>query len=169
MVDEKALLKAVESKKIRAGLDVFAGEPSGKTGDVSSDLQNHPNIYVTHHIGASTNQAQMAVADEVVNIVQTYLSTGEVRNCVNLVDRTPATYVLSVRHRNRVGVLASVLHILSEAKINVESMENIIFQGIEGACANIQIDSALAPGGIKQIEELGEDIHSVSMREISTG
>lgn len=83
VVDEDALIKAVKEKNIKAGLDVFVGEPEDKTGSVSSKLQEVDNIYVTHHIGASTEQAQNAVAEETVNIILNYIKTGEVKNCVN--------------------------------------------------------------------------------------
>ncbi len=83
VVDEDALLKAVEEKNILVGLDVFADEPESKTGTVSSKLQGNPSIYVTHHIGASTAQAQDAVAEETVKVISTLAETGEVIHKVN--------------------------------------------------------------------------------------
>ncbi|MCX7875995.1 MAG: hydroxyacid dehydrogenase [Melioribacteraceae bacterium] len=83
VVNEDSLIKAVKEKNIKAGLDVFIGEPEDKGGSVSSKLQEIDNIYVTHHIGASTEQAQNAVAEETVNIILDYIKTGEIRNCVN--------------------------------------------------------------------------------------
>src|SRR5690606_36331064 len=66
IIDEDALLEAVAEKNLRAAVDVFKGEPEGKSGEVKSKLQGNPNIYVTHHIGASTEQAQNAVAAETI-------------------------------------------------------------------------------------------------------
>ena len=83
VIDEEALLDAVKEKNIRVALDVFNDEPEGKTGEVKSKLQDNPNIYITHHIGASTNQAQNAVAEETVNIIKEYVASGKVKNCVN--------------------------------------------------------------------------------------
>jgi D-3-phosphoglycerate dehydrogenase len=83
VIDEEALIKAVKEKGICAGVDVFKGEPEGKDGAVSSKLQNIDGIYVTHHIGASTEQAQDAVAIETVNILVEYKNSGKVLNCVN--------------------------------------------------------------------------------------
>jgi D-3-phosphoglycerate dehydrogenase len=99
-------------------------------------------VYGTHHIGASTQQAQEAIAAEVVHIVRTYMHTGRVPNVVNLADRTPAKYLLVVRHLDRVGVLAHVFNCLREANINAQETENIIFAGAESAVARIQLDSA---------------------------
>lgn len=83
VVDQAALIEAVKTKGLRVGVDVFDGEPEQKEGDVTSELQSLPGVYVTHHIGASTNQAQNAVAAEVVRIIKAYLNTKEVINCVN--------------------------------------------------------------------------------------
>lgn len=57
--------------------------------------------------------------------------------------------------------------IIRESEINVENMENIIFQGVQGACANIQIDEELPADGIERIREIGDDIHSVIMTPIN--
>lgn len=83
VVDEDALIKAVKEKNLRVGLDVFKGEPEEKTGNVTSKLQELENVYVTHHIGASTEQAQTAVAEETVKIILSYMKDGIVLNCVN--------------------------------------------------------------------------------------
>lgn len=83
VVDEDALIKAVKEKNLRVGLDVFNGEPEEKTGSVVSKLQELDNVYVTHHIGASTEQAQNAVAEETVRIILSYIKDGTVINCVN--------------------------------------------------------------------------------------
>lgn len=82
LVDEQALLAAMESKGIRAGLDVYQDEPSASSGAFDSPLATHPNVYGTHHIGASTEQAQQAIADEVPRIVADF-AAGRLRHCVN--------------------------------------------------------------------------------------
>lgn len=84
VVEEKALVKAIEEKGIRAGLDVFAGEPAEKAGNFQFDIAKHRGLYGTHHIGASTDQAQDAVADETVRIIEEYKNSGKVLNCVNM-------------------------------------------------------------------------------------
>ncbi|MGJ7906619.1 NAD(P)-dependent oxidoreductase [Actinopolyspora sp. H202] len=82
LVDEDALIEAMEARGIRAGIDVFPDEPEGGTGDITSRLATHPNVYGTHHIGASTEQAQQAVADEVVHMIGAFRA-GSVLHCVN--------------------------------------------------------------------------------------
>lgn len=83
VVDESALIRAMDSKGIRAGLDVFQDEPASGEGTFDSPLGKHPNVYGTHHIGASTAQAQDAVADGVVEVIDAF-EQGRVLNCVNM-------------------------------------------------------------------------------------
>ncbi|MDZ7843139.1 MAG: NAD(P)-dependent oxidoreductase [Gammaproteobacteria bacterium] len=83
VVDEQALVRAMDEKGIRAGLDVFRDEPASGDGRFDSVLARHPNVYGTHHIGASTTQAQNAVAEGVVEIIDAF-EQGRVLHCVNL-------------------------------------------------------------------------------------
>lgn len=140
IVDEAALLAALDGKGIRAGLDVFSGEPSAGEAPFDHPLAKHPSVYGTHHVGASTDEAQEAVADEACRIVETFRDRGQVLNCVNTLVRSAATHRVTVRHLDRVGVLASVLSVLREAGINVQEMENVIFPG-GAAIARIQVSS----------------------------
>lgn len=144
VVDQDALERAIASRGLRAGLDVFAEEPA-TDGEFPHAIARNPGVYGTHHIGASTDQASEAVGDEVVRIVRVWLQTGRVENCVNVAERTPATHLLVVRHRDQVGVLANVLDLISKAGINVQEMENIIFSGAAAAVARIQLDQAPSP------------------------
>ena len=84
VVDEEALKKAVQEKGIRAGLDVFAKEPATATGAFEDDVVDLPGVYGTHHIGASTDQAQEAIAEETIRILVAFRDRREVPNVVNL-------------------------------------------------------------------------------------
>jgi D-3-phosphoglycerate dehydrogenase len=142
VIDHGAFAAAVREKGLRVGLDVFAREPSTATADFHDELISLPNVYGTHHIGASTDQAQEAIAAETVRIVRSYKETGKVPNVVNLARRTPATHMLVVRHRDRPGVLAHVFEKLREANLNVQETENVVFEGAEAAVARINLDGA---------------------------
>ena len=139
VVDYKALEAAVKEKGLRVALDVYAKEPATPAADFVDPLVNLPGVYGTHHIGASTEQAQEAIAAETVHIIRTYLETGRVPNVVNLSRKTPATHVLVTRHQDRPGVLAHIFERLREAGINVEETENIIFADAEAAVARISV------------------------------
>ena len=158
VVDHAALEKAVRERHIRVGLDVFAAEPSGATGAFADPIVALPGVYGTHHIGASTDQAQEAIAAETVKIIASYKDTGKVPNVVNLAKKTPATHMLVVRHRDRPGVLAHVFDHLRSGNINVQETENVIFEGAEAAVARINLDGAPSDALLKAMQDGNQDI-----------
>jgi D-3-phosphoglycerate dehydrogenase / 2-oxoglutarate reductase len=158
VVDYAALEAAVRDRGVRAGLDVFAKEPSTATGEFAEAIASLPGVYGTHHIGASTDQAQEAIAAETVRIVRTYLESGKVPNVVNLCKKTPASHMLVVRHRDRPGVLAHVFEHLRSGNLNVQETENIIFEGAQAAVARINLDGAPPPALLDAIQEGNSDI-----------
>jgi len=143
IINETALTQAIADDEIRAGLDVFADEPTTGNGDFTSSIADVEGVSGTHHVGASTDQAQEAIAAEAVRVVTGYLDHGTVSNCVNRAQKTPARCLLTIRHLNRPGVLADVFKIIGESRINVEEMENIIYEGDAAACARIQLSDSL--------------------------
>ena len=138
VVDEAALLAALDAGHVRAGLDVFADEPGSGSAKWDSPLARHPAVVATHHIGASTEQAQAAIAAGAVEIIDAF-AAGEARNCVNLAPRGRGSAMLTVRHLDKVGVLARVLDLLRAAGLNVEHMQNRIFAGGTAAVATIDV------------------------------
>jgi len=163
VVDQDALKQAVKTKGIRAGLDVFADEPEGAAGDFTDEIVRLQNVYGTHHIGASTDQAQEAIAAETARIISAFKETGKVPNVVNLADHTPATHLLVVRHQDRPGVLAYVLNEIKAANINVQRMENIVFAGAEAAVARIELDGALETATLDRIRNSNNDIIEINI------
>ena len=153
VIDEAALLEALGAGEVRAGLDVYEDEPGSGAAEWKSALAQHPNVVGTHHIGASTQQAQLATAAGVVEIVDAF-TEGEVRNCVNLAPSRLGSVTLTVRHLDRLGVLARVLDLLSLARLNVEHMENRVFRGGEAAVASIDVDGSLPQGLLGKIGEV---------------
>jgi D-3-phosphoglycerate dehydrogenase / 2-oxoglutarate reductase len=158
IVDPAALAEAVRTRGIRAGLDVFAQEPSSATGEFTDPVIGLPGVIGTHHIGASTDQAQQAIAAEAVRVIRAYKDTGKVPNVVNLATKTPATHMLVVRHRDRPGVLAHVFEHLRATNLNVQETENIIFEGAEAAIARINLDGNPPADLLRTIEQGNQDI-----------
>lgn len=167
VVDQAALVEAMKSRGIRAGLDVFAGEPTSATAAFTADIAKEANLYGTHHIGASTDQAQEAIAAETVRIVREFKETGNVPNVVNLARQTPATHRLVVRHLDRPGVLAAVLDAIKSEQINVQEMENIVFEGAEAAVARINLDKAPSQATLDSLRAGNADVIELSVLEIS--
>jgi len=166
IVDEPALLEAIVAKRIRCGLDVYQGEPGTGKGSFDSAVAKAAGVYGTHHVGASTDQAQTAIAHEVIRIVQHYLQTGVALHCVNRLAKSSATHVLSVRHRNRPGVLAHVFKVLVDEKINVEEVENIAYHGAEAASARIHVSGAPSGAALAEIARGNDNVISVDLSPI---
>lgn len=166
VVDQPALIDAMKSRGIRAGLDVYAGEPTSAAGEFTDEIRNEANLYGTHHIGASTDQAQEAIAAETVRIVREFKETGKVPNVVNLARQTPATYRLVVRHLDRPGVLASVLDAIKSEHINVQEMENVVFEGAEAAVARINLDNAPSQEMLDGLQAGNADIIELDLLEL---
>jgi D-3-phosphoglycerate dehydrogenase len=152
VVVQDAMLKALDEGRIFAGLDVFEGEPSTGEAQYEGPLKDHANVYCTHHIGASTDQAQEAIAHETVRIVREFMQTGIAPNVVNVREATLASHLLVVRHVDRVGVLAHVLGVLRDEGINVQEMENIILGGAQAAIAQMAIDKEPSPSALLRIK-----------------
>ncbi|HUJ43001.1 MAG TPA: 3-phosphoglycerate dehydrogenase family protein [Opitutaceae bacterium] len=166
VVDQAALAEAIKERHLRVGLDVYANEPAAGTGPFRDPLGQDPSVYGTHHIGASTEQAQEAIAAETARIVEIFKETGKVPNVVNLAQRTPATHMLVVRHLDRPGVLATVLDTLRAADINVQEMENVVFAGAEAAVAHINLDKAPQPEVLARCRAENQNIIDISLLPI---
>ena len=89
IIAEADLIAALESGKVAgAGLDVFAVEPL----PADHPYRKQPNLILTPHLGASTEEAQEKCGIEVAEVIAGYLLTGEVRNGVNLPYLDARTY-----------------------------------------------------------------------------
>jgi D-3-phosphoglycerate dehydrogenase len=166
VVDQQALADAIKSRGIRAGLDVYAVEPTASAGEFKDDIVREEGLYGTHHIGASTDQAQEAIAAETVRIVQQFKETGQAPNVVNLARQTPATHRLVVRHVDRPGVLAGVLDAIKSEQINVQEMENIVFEGAAAAVARINLDNAPSEAILNRIRSGSPDIIELNLIQL---
>jgi D-3-phosphoglycerate dehydrogenase len=162
VVDQASLERAIKERGIRAGLDVFAEEPSGGVGEVEAHIFKLPGVIGTHHIGASTDQAQEAM-EETVRIVRLFKETGRPANVVNLAKESPATHLLAVRHYDRVGVLAAVFDCLKKGGINVQETENIVFEGARAAVARIHVDREPTGDVLSALRSCTPDVIDVSL------
>ena len=167
VVDQPALVVAMKTRGIRAGLDVYATEPTSAAGEFTDEIAREENLYGTHHIGASTDQAQEAIAAETVRIIREFKETGKVPNVINLARHTPATHRLVVRHLDRPGVLASVLDAIKAEQINVQEMENIVFEGAAAAVARINLDNAPSQATLDRVRAENADIIELNVLAIA--
>ncbi|MBM3251590.1 MAG: phosphoglycerate dehydrogenase [Candidatus Omnitrophica bacterium] len=113
IIDEAALFKALESKKIAgAAIDVFENEPP--TG---SPLLKLDNIVLTPHLGASTEEAQVNVAIEIAEVVRDALLGRGVRNAANYPSVEPQTYKILEPYINLCEKLGQLSSQLAEGRI----------------------------------------------------
>lgn len=174
VVNQTALLNAVRTKGIRAGLDLH--EYAGSTGSTESkasllELVQQPGVYGTMQSGAMTTQAREAVDHEVVRIIRQWLDHGTVSGCVNRTTESSAVTLIHVRHLNRPGVLAGIFTVLGEAGINVDEMENVICAGGDAGIARIHLSEMLTEGHIAAIQQaphvLGVTVQAIHRPTIS--
>ena len=158
LLDYPALKAAVASKGLRVGLDVFPDEPAGGSATFESELFDGGKglVYGTPHIGASTTQAQNAIAAETVRIVRSFLVTGDVPNVVNVCARSPARYQMVVRSLDKVGVLANVLGVVKRHGLNVEELSSTIFDGAIAACTKFRVTGRPSEACIAEIRAFSE-------------
>ena len=159
-VDEVALAEAIPRRHLRVALDVFANEPAGDQGRFRCRLCDVPGVVIgTQHIGPLTEQARQATADEVVRIVRAFIVSGEVPRCLNLCDRSPATWQLALRVRDQVGVLAAILEAVRADGVNAEEVACRVFTGARAAWITIALDERPSTEALDTIGGLSDVLH----------
>lgn len=124
VVEIPALVNAVKSGKLAgAAVDVYPKEPKSNNEPFESELKGLPNVILTPHIGGSTIEAQVDIADFVPKRIIEYINTGNSFDSVNLPGIRVAPQKNAHRflhiHQNVAGVMAQVNKILADYGINV--------------------------------------------------
>jgi D-3-phosphoglycerate dehydrogenase len=163
LVDQAALLEAVEKRGIRVGLDVYPDEPRGTRTFAATDLLRlHPSggmVYGTPHIAAATDQAQLSIATETVRIIRSFMLEATVPNVVNASSSTAARFQLVIRMMDKVGTFANVLAVLKRHGINVEEVSNTVFEGGVAAFAKLRLQSRPTEACLAEIKAFDEVLH----------
>ncbi len=159
IVDHAALAEAVKKKHLRVGLDVFDDEPKDAKAAFRPAILDAGTVYGTPHIGASTEEAQEAIAAEVARIIRCFLTEEELPNVVNVCKSTPARYCLILRARDRVGVLANVASVIKRHGLNIEEVHNTIFQGAVAACTKLRLSGRPGEDCLQEIRAFEEVLH----------
>ncbi len=124
VVDILALKEQVLSGKIGGvSVDVFPYEPKTNQETFASELRGLPNTILTPHIGGSTLEAQVNIAEFVPNKIMEYINTGGTTNSVTFPNLQLPPQKESHRlihvHKNTPGVLAKINQKLYENDINI--------------------------------------------------
>lgn len=158
-VDEVALARAVRERGLRVALDRFQSEPTVDSARLRQDLLTLPGVLATPAIGRVTRQAKLAVANEVVNIARRFLVGGETVNCINLLERSPATWQLVLRVRDQVGVMAAILDAIRADGVNAEEITSRVFTGAKAAWCAISLDERPSREAMESIRRIPDVMH----------
>lgn len=158
-MDESALAAAIQSRRLRVALDVHASEPAGDSSRFRSQIMQIPGVIGTHHMAGISAHATDSIASEIVRIVRTFLVSGEVLNCINLCERSPATWQLLLRVKDQVGVLASILDAIRADGINAEEITVRVFTGAKAAWISIALDERPSTEALDAIRSIRDVIH----------
>ena len=159
VMDYEALSELAAKKGLRVGLDVLPDEPSGSSGAIDPTLFERGVIYGTPHIGASTEQAQRAIALETARIVRSFLTEEDVPNVVNIAAASPARFAVVIRMLDKVGVLANCLAVLKRHNINVEEVSNTVFEGAMATLTKLRVSGRPSEACVKEIQAFDEVLH----------
>jgi D-3-phosphoglycerate dehydrogenase / 2-oxoglutarate reductase len=159
VLDYEALSDLIPKKGLRVGLDVFAGEPDKGSATFDAPLFGRGTVYGTPHIGASTEQAQRAIARETAGIIRAFLTEETVPNVVNICATSPARYAIVVRMLDKVGVLANTLSVLKRHGINIEEISNTVFDGALATCTKLRVSGRPSDACLKEIAAFEEVLH----------
>jgi D-3-phosphoglycerate dehydrogenase len=163
LVEQEAMLEAVEKRGLRVGLDVYAEEPRGSKQFATPEMFHaSPTgglVYGTPHIAAATDQAQLAIASETVRIIRSFLIEGTVPNVVNVMSSTAARFQIVIRMMDKVGTFANVLAVLKRHGINIEEVSNTVFEGGVAACAKLRLLSRPTEACLAEIKAFDEVLH----------
>lgn len=163
VVDYEALAQVAAARGLRVGLDVLPGEPQARSGTYDHPVLHAGLVYATPHIGASTDEAQHAIANETVHILRAFLTKGEVPNVVNISASSWAKYQVVVRHIEKTGALAHVLSVLKRHGIHVQELDNTVFEGGRAACAKIRVEMRPSEACLTEIMAFSSEILHVDL------
>jgi len=159
VLDYEALEELIPKKGLRVGLDVFATEPASGSAPFEDAILKSGVVYGTPHIGASTEQAQRAIARETARIVRCFLTEESIPNVVNICATSPARFVIVVRMLDKVGVLANTLSVLKRHGINIEEISNTVFEGAHASCSKLRVSGRPSEYAMKEIAAFEEVLH----------
>ena len=144
-------------------IDVFPEEPTSNNEIFKNDLQKMNNVILTPHIGGSTEEAQLGIAEDVSERLCNYLLEGNSMGSVNF----PQLCLPSIQknilriahvHQNVPGVLSSVNNLISKLEINVQSQYLSTTSKIGYLIMDIETDPSQIQNIISKIQNLKTSI-----------
>lgn len=155
-LNESAVVEAIERRKIRVATDLFAPREGER---VRSALADRPDVLTTYRLADRSAQARDAIAAETVSIVRKFLVSGVLVNCVNLLERSPATWQLVLRLRDAVGIMANIMDAIRADGVNAEEITSRVFSGARAAWCTIALDERPSAEALQTIRSLDGVLH----------
>lgn len=121
------LVAALKSKHLAGcAIDVFPWEPSSNKEKFATPLQGLSNVFLTPHVGGSTEEAQYNIGIEVAESFIRFLKSGTTAGAVNfpqldIVSPLPNTRRILNVHRNEPGVLGEINGVVSKFGANIRA------------------------------------------------
>ncbi|MEP0848361.1 MAG: hypothetical protein HRF50_16255 [Phycisphaerae bacterium] len=159
VVDAEALADAVRQRGLRVAIDLWPAEGSSETVRFPAGLLELPGVIGTYRQADQTRQADEAIAAEVVETVRRFVIQGQVRNCVNLLERSAAAWQLVLRLRDAVGVMAGIMDAIRADGINAEEITSRVFAGARAAWCSIALDERPSTEVLEAIRALPGVLH----------
>lgn len=150
-------------------IDVFPTEPASNKEKFTSPLQGLKNVILTPHIGGSTEEAQLAIGQEVAESFRKFLQLGTTAWSVNfpqidLLEKQNVTRIMNV-HRNEPGVLSEINGYISAAKANIQAQYLSTDSKIGYLVVDLEMDKAV--GTAKDlVEKINHSNRSIKTRII---
>lgn len=161
IVSEADLLAAVQSGQVAgAALDVYETEPLAK----DSPLRGQPQIIMTPHLGASTDEAQENVGIEVAEAITDFLLQDVVRNAVNLPNLDARTYEQVKPYLNLAQKLGRLVAQLSPKR---NDRLVITYGGKATSVPTDPVTRAVLLGFLASAA--GKDVNVVNVRTLASG
>ncbi len=160
VLDEAAVKFAIDQRQLRVASDVYAAEFGPEGSRFRSWLLDQPGVLTTHRLANASAQALAAVAAEVVRVARHFFVSGEVLNCVNLLEHSPATWQLLLRLRDAPGVLAAIMDVIRADGVNAEEVNSRVFRGARAAWCSITLDERPSSDALEAIRKLDGVLHS---------
>jgi D-3-phosphoglycerate dehydrogenase len=161
VVELPALAAALESGRLRgAALDVYPEEPATRDAPFTCELSAQPNVIMTPHIGGSTEEAQLDIAEYMTTRLAAYVRSGISTGSVNLPelapDRPAHTSRLVHLHENVPGMLAAINSILAECNLNITAQHLATHAPVGYALTDI--DDALPDTALGKLARLNHTL-----------
>ncbi len=147
VIDIDALVKALESGKLSgAAIDVFPQEPKSNSEEFVSPLRQFDNIFLTPHVGGSTQEAQRNIGTEVAGKMAKYSDNGSTLSAVNFPEVSLPEHVGTSRllhiHKNAPGVLTQINQAFAANGINIAAQYLQTNENIGYVVIDVETDHA---------------------------